>query len=149
MTKPGLTVYEISHDKLLKRLVRAAASVGFSGSGLVIDMRHGSNVEEVQYVQGAALARLEGLTPPLTPGLKILLDENVQSIHSRGYPEAPKLELGKTYIVDRVFYDGNDSWSMTLSGCSKSNYEGWTYGRYRAEIVSPAPIQNPPIETSV
>lgn len=123
------TVYEIEPEELVKKFRDMAAQAGISGSGLVIDFAAGYTFLEASYLEGAVLARIEGVQPPFSPGMLLKpKDGKVQ-----GYGRPKSIEVEEIVTVGRVFYEGRGRWTMELRGLEKFSEQGRSFDRYPCE----------------
>ncbi len=105
--------YGLPNKELVEEFARACAQSGMSNSGLVIDVM-GSvyYAEEVRYLKGVLLARLEGAKPPFGRGdiVKTKTGKNVYSVE-----HAYSLPHNQRQIISRIYYDGG-RWLLKFKG---------------------------------
>ncbi len=133
------SAYDISNEELIKRLVKAAAAAGVSGSGLVYDVTAGSNSENLHYLMGVMRARLDDAgDPPFMPDQKMRVMREV----CIGYND-PTLEKGRTLTIVRVWYVfALERWKWKLQFKEVHPQEGgWSlYEPEPFEVVETAPV---------
>jgi len=124
------TAYEIDHTELVNKFRKAAAQAGVSTSGLVIDMGGGYNVLNANYLQGAVIARIEGVQPPFSPDNRLRPKDK----EIRCY-DTPRV-IGKEEVVTvkRVYYEGSGKWTVEIEGTDLFNDRGYILRRYPAEL---------------
>ena len=111
------TSYEVSNEELVERVIKAAAQAGTSTSGLVMDIMAGTKIENLHYLKGCLLARLDDAKPTIQPSDKALLDADmvVKGCDLCGHSLAvPELKKGE-YTVNRVWYF-QKKWHLELVG---------------------------------
>ena len=117
---PRPTSYEIPDKELVDKLISVAAAAGTACSGLVVDMTTPSRVENLHYLKGCMLARLDGVKPEIQPGHEVEIPEG-KKVNGKGldglcFGVEP---LGcDNYTVIRVWYR-DKQWFLELNGKSK------------------------------
>jgi len=106
-----MTPYELSESELVKEFRQACIKLGMSGGVLTFNPAEIWDMIEVEYLQGAVLARLRKLTPPFQPGDRVREDLPTKLIGGAERGPTP----GEEHIVDRMFFDG-ERWLVSWKG---------------------------------
>lgn len=133
----GHTAYDDKIEVLLDRLIQASARAGVSGSGLVISASTGHDALFVQYLRGAVLARLEGVTPPFKPQDRVRAQSTVYGCGQK------TIKQDEVLTVERVFY-GRGHWTLEFKEFSPFDRDGRCLDRHLASAFSIVPAQADP-----
>ena len=105
--------YEMDNESLIREFARACAQSGTSNSGLVIDAMGSLYAEEVRYLKGVLLARLEGVKPPFKRN-NIVQAKSAKEVHSTDWVRS--LPSDSHQKIRRIHYDGNGKWLLEFKG---------------------------------
>jgi hypothetical protein len=108
--------YELSKQELLSEFARACAHVGVSGSGIVIDLAAEIHRQNMSYLYGAVLARLDQAVPPVKSGAKVKPNKKEVRPNGESWRINPSpRQLPKNLTVRIVYYRGENKWEYEFA----------------------------------
>jgi len=104
--------YESGNEVLLKELIGMSIKVDFADKGEINEPYATEYREELQYIKGIILARMEGLKQPLNFTKGTNVKPRTGKVRIVGEEDHIHIPTNHDLTVNRVWYEGKGLWSV-------------------------------------
>jgi len=108
--------YESGNEVLLKELIGMSIKVDFADKGEINEPYATEYREELQYIKGIILARMEGLKQPLNFTKGTNVKPRTGKVRIVGEEDHIHIPTNHDLTVNRVWYEGKGLWSVWVRG---------------------------------
>lgn len=113
--------YSWSNERLVGEFAHACRRAGVSGSGVVVSFSTESDASKASYLRGVLNARLDGVTPPFSPGQIIQPKQSETKPSGNDWRRSNRARvLQDKLTVDKVYYLGKQKWLLNFREWNKS-----------------------------